>query len=172
MRIFVIGYMASGKTRLARRFANALGKTFIDLDMLVLEKTQKSPAEWIVEYGEDKFRQIEHSLLRNSLNSKNFVMATGCGTPCFFDTIDILNESGITIWLNTNIGKIIQRLQNRKGNRPLVPIKDNLIDGEAVRQHFNKRVEFYSKANIIVENNNVLELIEKIKEFTDDKNQL
>ncbi len=165
MKIFVVGYMASGKTRFARRLANALGKPFIDLDQVIFDRTQRTPGDWIREYGEDKFRQTELLCLLHCLEQDDFVMATGGGTPCFFDTIDRLNNEGVTIWLKTPIGRIIQRLRNRKGDRPLVATTEGNIDREALEHHYAGRVPFYSKAKIEVEDLDLSAVVAEIKQF-------
>lgn len=165
MKIFVVGYMASGKTRFARRLANALGKPFIDLDQVVFDRTQRTPGEWIREYGEEKFRQTELLCLLHCLEQDNFVMATGGGTPCFFDTMNRLNEEGITIWLNMPIGRIIQRLKTRTGDRPLVATREGNIDREALQQHYSGRVPFYSKAKIEVVDVDISLVIDQIRKL-------
>ncbi|MDX9931603.1 MAG: shikimate kinase [Bacteroidales bacterium] len=165
MKIFVVGYMASGKTRFARRLANALGKPFIDLDQVIFDRTQRTPGEWIREYGEEKFRQTELLCLLHCLEQDNFVMATGGGTPCFFDNMNRLNKEGVTIWLKTPIGKIIQRLRNRKGDRPLVATREGNIDREALQQHYSDRVPFYSKAKIEVVDVDISLVIDQIRKL-------
>ncbi|HPF01020.1 MAG TPA: shikimate kinase, partial [Bacteroidales bacterium] len=162
MKIFVVGYMASGKTRFARRLANALGKPFIDLDQVIFDRTQRTPGEWIREYGEEKFRQTELLCLLHCLEQDNFVMATGGGTPCFFDNMNRLNKEGVTIWLKTPIGNIIQRLRNRKGDRPLVATIEGNIDREALEHHYAGRVPFYSKAKIEVVDVDISLVIDQI----------
>ncbi len=165
MKIFVVGYMASGKTRFARRLANALGKPFIDLDQVIFDRTRRTSGEWIREYGEEKFRQTELLCLLHCLEQDNFVMATGGGTPCFFDNMNRLNKEGVTIWLKTPIGKIIQRLRNRKGDRPLVATREGNIDREALQQHYSDRVPFYSKAKIEVVDVDISLVIDQIRKL-------
>ena len=92
-------------------------------------------------------------------------MATGGGTPCFLDTMDRLNKEGVTIWLKTPIGRIIQRLRNRKGDRPLVATREGNIDREALEHHYAGRVPFYSKAKIEVEDSDVSAVMAKIEKF-------
>ena len=157
--------MASGKTRFARRLANALGKPFIDLDQVIFDRTQRTPGEWIREYGEEKFRQTELLCLLHCLEQDNFVMATGGGTPCFFDNMNRLNKEGVTIWLKTPIGNIIQRLRNRKGDRPLVATIEGNIDREALEHHYAGRVPFYSKAKIEVVDVDISLVIDQIRKL-------
>lgn len=148
MKIFIIGYMASGKSRFGKRLANALGKPFIDLDKAIFDRTQRSAGDWIREEGEEAFRKIELLCLLHCLEQEDFVLATGGGTPCFFDNMDRLNKEGVTIWLNTPFGRIFQRLRNRKGDRPLVATLDGNIDRDSMEHHFSGRLPFYSKAKI------------------------
>lgn len=163
MKVFVVGYMSSGKTRFGKRLAKALNLPFIDLDQVVFERTQRTAGTWIKEYGEDKFRQTELLCLLHCLEKDAFVMATGGGTPCFFDNMDRMNKEGITVWLKMPFGRILQRLRNKKGDRPLVATVDGAIDSEAVERHYSGRLEYYARAKIITEENDVEYVVQKIK---------
>ncbi|HBG71328.1 MAG: hypothetical protein A2W93_01570 [Bacteroidetes bacterium GWF2_43_63] len=165
MKIFIIGYMASGKSKFGRRLASALGKPFIDLDQVIFDRTQRTSGDWIREFGEDKFRQTELLCLLHCLEQDDFVMATGGGTPCFFDNMDRLNKEGVTIWLNTPFGRILHRLRNRKGDRPLVAMFDGNIDRDALEQHYSGRLPFYSKAKIEVIDVDMPAVIAEISKF-------
>ncbi|MPM02213.1 Shikimate kinase [bioreactor metagenome] len=162
MKVFIVGYMSSGKTRFGKRLAKALNLPFIDLDQVVLERTQRTAGTWIREYGEERFRQTELLCLLHCLEKEEFVMATGGGTPCFFDNMERMNKEGITVWLKTPFGRILQRLRNKAGDRPLVATVDGVIDSEAVERHYSGRLSYYSKATIISEENDVEFVVKKI----------
>lgn len=152
MRIFIIGYMLSGKSRFGKRLASKLKFSFVDLDLYIHEKTLKTSAEWIRESGEEVFREIESKMLKECAKQKeNLVIATGGGTPCFNDNMDWMKQNGKTLWLNIPPEHIFQRLQLQKGDRPLIPLKNNLPDREAFLLHYNERKKYYAQADFILD---------------------
>ena len=100
--------------------AVTLNLHFVDLDQEI-EKAEKQTIRSIFsEKGEAHFRQLEFTHLRRVLSELDaFVMATGGGTPCFFDNMDFMNTQGTTLFINTPISTIKQRLQ-QDSVRPLM----------------------------------------------------
>src|SRR3546814_1794361 len=50
----------------------------------------------------------------------SFVMSTGGGAPCFFNNMDWMNRTGITMYLRAHPGEIARRLENQREERPLL----------------------------------------------------
>src|SRR5689334_5487844 len=101
MKIFLIGLPGSGKSTLGKDLADALLVDFVDLDVEIEKQENKIVQDIFREKGEDYFRQVESSVLKVwAASSKSFVMSTGGGAPCFYGGIDVINESGISIFLN------------------------------------------------------------------------
>ena len=90
MRIYLIGYMASGKSNLGQLLAEKLGYSFIDLDYLFEERFRISVLDFFEKYDEDGFRKIERSILHETLEQDDVVISTGGGTPCFFDNMHFI----------------------------------------------------------------------------------
>ena len=65
-RIFLIGFMGSGKTTLGKALSRQLGIDFIDLDLYIEARYHKTIREIFAESGEERFRQIEKSLLHET----------------------------------------------------------------------------------------------------------
>ena len=102
MKIYLIGFMGSGKSFWGRSLGHKLGLQFFDLDELVKESAGKAIPEIFAQEGEEKFRLMEKDNLHLITEShESFVMACGGGTPCYFNNIDYMNQSGITVWINT-----------------------------------------------------------------------
>lgn len=100
-RIFLIGYMGSGKTTLGKAFARAMQLQFIDLDWYIEERFHKTVQELFAERGEEGFREVERNMLHEAGEFENVVIAAGGGTPCFFDNIDYMNRVGDTVfWMS------------------------------------------------------------------------
>ncbi len=164
MKIFFIGFMGSGKTHWGKQISEKLQIPFFDLDEQIISHEEKSITEIFSENGEEYFRLLEKDLLHIiSESHENFVMACGGGTPCYYNNIDFMNKSGTSIWINTPIDTLFQRLIKEKETRPLIK---NLTSEQLKRfiiKKFSDRKIYYEQADIIVDEEPVLEkLVEKI----------
>jgi shikimate kinase len=145
--IFLVGMPGSGKSTVGRLLAEKLGLDFYDLDSEIESNRGASIAEIFAEEGEDLFRELEaETLLKTIANKRSFVLAAGGGTPCFFDGMKVMHESGVTIYLDTPIDVLIARTK-KKQHRPL--LKEN--PASAIRELLNKRQKCYSQANYSVD---------------------
>lgn len=147
MKYFIVGYMASGKSTYGKELAEDKGLPFWDLDECIEQREGRSISEIFEKEGEDYFRRREREVLHELCNEEDeFVLATGGGTPCFFDNMDYMNQEGITVFLNTSLLVIVGRLKRQRENRPLLAM---YTDGELelfVREHLESRLPFYLKA--------------------------
>lgn len=150
-RIFLIGYMGAGKTTAGRELAKELELDFIDLDHFIQARYQKTVNQLFQEVGEDEFRNIERNMLKEVGEFENVVISSGGGTPCFFDNIEYMNQSGITIYLKATPEALSSRLNLCKDKRPLIKDKDEDELYKFVLASLVKREPFYSKAKIIFE---------------------
>ena len=82
-RIFLTGYMGSGKSTLGLRLAQKAGLSFIDLDHYIETRFRKTINEIFAEKGEKEFRIIERNMLREVGEFEDVIIATGGGAPCF-----------------------------------------------------------------------------------------
>lgn len=146
--IFIIGFMCSGKTTFGRALAQKTGLEFIDLDEFIEKKEGKSIAEIFRNSGENGFREIERRNLLEVLGKKNCIIACGGGTPCFFDNIDKINESGISVFLSVSMEKLLSRLIEGHEKRPLVANKTKEEIEEIISRQLETRNPFYNQAKI------------------------
>jgi len=153
--IYIIGFMGSGKTTAGKKLASLLGWTFTDLDKKIEEHTGKTIPEIFSQNGEDYFRNIEKHLLRNFKSSKNILISTGGGTPCYSDNMDFMLETGLTLYLKLTPAELKSRLSESKGERPL--IKD--LDQERLQQYIEEKLadreKWYDRSEITVEGINL-----------------
>lgn len=145
-RIYLIGYMGSGKTTLGRAFARAMQMQFVDLDWYIEERFHRTIQQLFTEKGESGFREIEQSMLHEVGEFENVVVATGGGTPCFFDNMDYMKRTGDTVFLEVSSDVLFRRLKMDRANRPLLHGKtdDELMD--TVLHGVENRLPFYSQA--------------------------
>ncbi len=169
MRIFLWGMMGSGKTFLLNLLAkNPIKLKLFDLDKIIENLTNKSISELFSQNGEEFFRSIEHQSLKDLINSHdNFVLATGGGTPCFYDNAQLMKNNGLTIYLKSNPKTLAQRLWPEKHNRPLISNFNTINNLEQyLTKLLQQREKFYLQAHIIWDTQrNPNELITKIKKF-------
>ena len=149
MKIFVIGYMASGKTTFGKALAEKLNTPFIDLDHYIEENTSKTIEEIFREEGEEGFRKIEEEMLKKAVTEhSDMVLACGGGTPCFLNNMQLLNENGITVFLETSTPVLISRLQAENAKRPLVAGKTDDEIKDHVLSQLCDRLPYYMQAKL------------------------
>ncbi|MDE6028274.1 MAG: shikimate kinase [Muribaculaceae bacterium] len=165
--IFIMGYMASGKTTFGRSLARSLGWDFIDLDFYIEQRFRKSVREIFADEGEEGFRRKESAMLREAGEFENVVVSCGGGTPCFFDNMDFMLARGETVFLDTEPECIVRRLVINNSRRPLMAGKSEEEIRKEVEKGLKARAPFYSKARIHF-SGNMLEDRSQIKKSVDE----
>jgi shikimate kinase len=146
MKIFLIGYMGSGKSTAGKKLASLLGYEFADHDELIEKAVGKSVHDIFAEDGEDRFREMEHHMLISLMNRDNVVISTGGGTPCHYDNMKLMNENGLTIYLKMSADTLVNRLRNAKTSRPVLEGKSAEDLYGFIVSHLENREPFYSEA--------------------------
>lgn len=162
-KIFLIGFMGSGKSTFGKKLAKEMQLTFIDLDKVIEEKAKCSVSDIFKYLGEDTFRTMESEALKSFEHIDGFVMATGGGTPCYFNNIEYINNSGISIYIELDTKSIYNRLINAKNIRPTIKGKkeDELM--QFIEETFSHRKDIYEKATFKVNGLNLD--VKKVVEF-------
>ena len=145
-RIFLIGYMGAGKTTLGKAFARSMGLTFIDLDWYIEERFHKPVRQNFAERSEEGFRELEKRMLHEVADFEDVVIATGGGTPCFFDNVEYMNQKGETVFLDVSQEVLFRRLKVAKQQRPLLAQKNDEELKAFIADALGKRLPHYSKA--------------------------
>jgi len=156
MKIFLIGFMGCGKTHWGRQLSQKLQIPFFDLDEKIEEREGSPITEIFSENGEEYFRLLEKDVLHLLTEShETFVMATGGGTPCFYNSIDYLNDKGTTVWINCSVDCLFQRLKSEKEKRPLIrSITDEELRAQIIRRYATRKI-YYRKAKLIITEDDV-----------------
>lgn len=152
-----------GKTTLGKQLASAIHLPFVDLDREIEAREKKSIPEIFEQQGEDFFRQVESGLLYEFAGSdKRFVMATGGGSPCFFRGIEVINLTGLSIFLDTSVEILLDRLSQDTG-RPTVQSNNNEDLRSKLEKMRQDRLPFYTQAQIILKDATITSLLEKLR---------
>ncbi|MEO9475138.1 MAG: shikimate kinase [Cyclobacteriaceae bacterium] len=159
-KIYLIGLPGTGKSYFGKILAEATGFEFADLDKIIEENEGRSISTIFETDGEDYFRKVEASLLRDFSEKGEFILATGGGSPCFHDGMSFMNENGITVYLTQDRETLIERI-SRKSHRPLMQGDvENRID-ELLRT----RSQYYNQADITIEHRDAHKVIAKIEKL-------
>jgi len=151
MKIFLIGFMGSGKTHWGKLLSDKLQLPFRDLDSVIIEKEGRTVAEIFTEKGEEYFRYQEKELLEELVEEEDrFILSCGGGTPCFFNNIEFMKKNGAVVWLNTAVDILKERLLKEKNSRPLIrDIDDDELKLYIIRK-LSERKLYYEQAHIMV----------------------
>lgn len=148
--------MGTGKTTAGRHLAQVLNLEFYDLDHYIESRFQKTVSQIFEEQGEEKFRELERNMLQEVGAFENVVIATGGGSPCFYDNMDYMRRVGQTVYLKASPQALTERLSTCKAKRPLIKDKSDEELLEFVIENLKKREPFYSQADYIFETENLV----------------
>ena len=149
MNIFIVGYMASGKTTFGEALSKKLQVPFFDLDSVIEDKSGKKIIEIFEEKGEEGFRELETEMLRQiASENTQAVISCGGGTPCHNDNMQFINSSGISIFLETSTRVLIERLLHENQARPLMKGKSPEEIESLVLSQLCSRLPSYLEAKL------------------------
>jgi shikimate kinase len=148
-KVYIIGFMGSGKTTAGKKLANLLGWSFTDLDMNIEKHTGMTIPEIFSNHGENYFRQVESEMLHALENVSGHVISTGGGTPCFGDNMDFMNSTGLTIYLKLTSGQLRRRLSGSKTDRPLIHGLKGRELSDFIAEKLEFRERWYNRAELV-----------------------
>lgn len=168
MKVFLLGYMASGKTTIGKEIAQKLNFVFIDLDEYIENKEGMSVPNIFKNKGEIYFRKVETIYLKELLvSNESAIISLGGGTPCYGNNMQLLldSEKAVTIYLKASLNELGNRLRKDKQNRPLIAhltTEEALI--EFIGKHLFERSNYYGRATktINVDNKSTNDIVEDI----------
>ena len=165
--IVLIGFMGTGKSTTGLRLAEKLKLHFIDMDREIEKLTGMTITDIFRRYGEIRFRSEEQLMAQKLCTQKNLVIAAGGGVVLKEETIALLQTNGVLVCLEAKPQYILERVNRKKGTRPLLK-KD--MQMEDIEEMLAIRKPLYSKADHCIDTSGknidavVNEIISRLKQ--------
>ena len=154
MKIFLLGYMGSGKSYIGKQLSEKIGQEFMDMDDEIEKREDSSISEIFEKRGEIYFRKLERTVLEELVNSEqSAVIALGGGTPCYGINMELIkNENDIvSFYLKWNIESLTERLSREKDHRPMIShLEDQEKLEEFIRKHLFERGFYYNQSDHVI----------------------
>ncbi|HEX8069581.1 MAG TPA: shikimate kinase [Pyrinomonadaceae bacterium] len=140
-RVAITGFMAAGKTTVARALAERLGCAWLDLDEFIAARNGRAVPAIIAAEGEARFRELETAALAAALATDARVLALGGGAWTLARNRALVAQAGcVTVWLDAPFDLCWQRIEASQGARPLAP------DRAQARARYDERRALYRLA--------------------------
>lgn len=142
--------MGAGKTTFGKKLAAKLGVPFTDIDVAVCKRNNVPAVKTLIEQkGFEYFREAENETLKSINLQKPIVVATGGGTPCYFDNMHYMKQNGIVVYMDMDEKTIFNRLkQTNLAERPLLSNLDDDSLRKFISEKLQERLPFYQQAQI------------------------
>jgi len=155
-RIFLVGFMCSGKTTVGELLAKRLGWRFVDIDKEIEKREGMSIPDIFERKGEAYFREIELKTLKELSEREHVVISTGGGLGANPEAMKLMKERGVVVWLKVSFEDFMKRCGNDEG-RPLLKLGEKKL-----RRLLEERNRIYSEAHIRVEGKNPSKIVGRI----------
>lgn len=157
MRIFLIGFMKSGKSTIAKALSKESGLINISLDDTFRAKFGSISA-YFQKYGEESFRIKEQEILFNTKYPKNCIVSCGGGVVEKWQNMIFIRSRGKVVFLDCDLETLFSRVGN--DNRP------NWKDKKYVKSLFAKRENLYTRySDLTITNVNIKKTLERIYKY-------
>ena len=140
-KIYLVGFMAAGKTTVARALARRLGWEAVDIDEMIEQRERQTVADIFARHGEGYFRALERQALLDQLPRRHLVVATGGGTFADPQNRAAINSDGVSVWLDVPLDRLTDRVP-ADGRRPLA------ADRAGFEQLYYQRRAAYEQAHV------------------------
>ena len=162
-RLFLVGYMGSGKSTVGQQLAEKLEYLHIDTDESIIKLSGLSIPEFFEIKGESAFREEETKVTQLISRLNNVVISTGGGLPIYNNNMRQITEAGLTIYLEASINTLMSRITHDGHTRPIHKdlSRDQLL--QSINEKLQSRNNFYHDAHLTINaNGSVGEIIDSI----------
>ena len=143
-KVYLVGFMAAGKTTVARALARRLGWEAVDIDEAIEQREHQTVAYIFARQGEGVFRALERQALLDLVPRRHLVVATGGGTFVDGQNRAAINADGVSVWLDVPLDRLIARVP-ADGRRPLA------ADRASFERLYYQRRAAYEQAHVRLE---------------------
>jgi shikimate kinase len=140
-KVYLVGFMAAGKTTVARSLAKRLGWQAVDIDELIEQREHLSVSDIFARHGEGYFRALERQVLIEQTGPRHLVVATGGGTFADVQNRAAINRDGVSVWLDVPLDRLVERVP-ADGRRPLA------ADRAGFERLYHQRRAAYEQAHV------------------------
>ena len=158
-KIFLVGFMGSGKSAIGRRLSYYLKMPYYDMDHEIVRQQGMTIPEIFEKYGEQRFREIETEFLRN-FRDEACIISTGGGVAMNEANRKIMRRTGLVFFLDARFADIYVRIRHDK-NRPIV----QRTSEKELEELYNSRRKFYREAGhiqVLTANRTLRQIVEYI----------
>lgn len=165
--VYLVGFMGCGKTEIGKKISKKLNLGFIDTDFEIENKYSNSLNNLFKDNGEEFFRKEETELIKAIKKLDNKIIATGGGLPCYNKNLNLLDKSGLIIYLRCSVNNLFNRLVKNLNKRPLIKDFNKNELRKYIETTLNKREKIYKKSHKIIEcdNKSENEILREINSF-------
>lgn len=153
-RLYLTGFMGSGKTTVGPILANTLGFDFVDIDRAIEQRTGRTIVDIFLADGEEEFRVIERSVLEELSERTACVISLGGGTIASEQNFQFIHQRGVIIYLQLSEEEIVKRVRHRPDRPLLHDTEGGLLSGDRleakVKALFQAREPFYQMSDLII----------------------
>jgi len=157
-KVFLIGYMASGKSTLGKKIAEQLNLTFLDTDAFIENRIGLKIHQIVKEKSWDYFRALETEVLETACDPFQ-IISTGGGMPCSDSAISIMKSMGLVVYLRCSEATLLDRLSQSDTTRPsLVGLSKAALKAH-ISQQLEERSTYYNQADCILDADQEIEVL-------------
>lgn len=163
--IYLVGFMATGKTSVGKELANRLNMEFFDLDDLIEQRENMAIVDIFKQKGEPYFRKAEKEAVKDISLKKDLVVGCGGGAIVDEENLATLKRSGLIICLKTEVDVILERSKGTV-QRPLLNVEN---PRERISELLKKREPFYNQADYVIDTTDleIKEVVDKVLAIVD-----
>jgi shikimate kinase len=165
MLIFLVGFMGCGKSFTGKHLSSVFDIPFIDMDHAIEEEEGQTVSMIFEEKGETYFRHLEHEFLMSLDPDQASIIATGGGTPCFDNNMEVMNNIGVTIFLDVDKETIVERLLRGLDKRPLLRGMNEADLEFYYDQKMKERRPYYETANFQLKHQDIEVITDLLQAF-------